>query len=61
MSIHGYLLKARQDDAARAGERGRQLLEARRARPASRQYPERAAPAAPLRRLARLLFRRATA
>ena len=32
MSIHEYLLKARQDDAVRAGERDRRLLEARRAR-----------------------------
>ena len=63
MSIHEYLLKASQDDAVRAGERDRQFLEARRARMA-RQHPEPAAPAAgvaPLRRLARLLFRRATA
>jgi hypothetical protein len=28
MSIHEYLMKARQDDAVRAGERDRQLLEA---------------------------------
>ena len=31
MSIHEYLLKARQDDAVQAGKRDRQLLEARRA------------------------------
>jgi hypothetical protein len=64
MSIHEYLLKARQDDAVRAGERDRQLLEARRARMARRQRPEPPAPAAaiaPVRRLARLLFHRATA
>jgi len=64
MGIHGYLLKARQDDAVRAGERDRQLLEARRAHMASRQHPAPAAPAAgiaPVRRLARLLLRRATA
>jgi hypothetical protein len=64
MSNHGYLLRARQDDAVRAGDRDRQLLEARRARMASRQHPEPAAPAAgiaPVKRLARLMFRRATA
>ena len=64
MSIHEYLLKARQDDAVRAGERDRQLLEARRARMARRQRPDPAAPVAaiaPVRRLARLLFHRATA
>ena len=67
MSIHEYLMKARQDDAVRAGERDRQLLEARRARRAGRHHPEPAAPAAaiapisPVRRLARLMFRRATA
>ena len=32
MSIREYLVKACQDDALRAGERDRQLLEARRAR-----------------------------
>lgn len=58
MSIHQYLLKAIQDDAQRAGERDRLLLEARRAGPARRP---RADPAAPGGRLARLLFRRATA
>ena len=61
MSIHKYLLKARQDETVRAGERDRQLLEARRARMARREHPEPAAPAAQLMRLARLLFRRATA
>jgi hypothetical protein len=62
MSIHEYLMKACQDDALRAGERDRQLLEARRARKASRNHQERAAPAAvvQVRRLARLMFRRAT-
>lgn len=58
MTIHHYLMKASQDDAQRAGERDRLLLEARRARTASRQRP---GPAAPARRLARLLFHRATA
>jgi hypothetical protein len=66
MSIHEYLLKARQDDAVRAGERDRQLLEARRARMAGRHRPEPAAPAAiapaaRVKRLAWLMFRRATA
>lgn len=58
MTIHQYVSKAVQDDAQRAGERDRLLLEVRRARVAPRP---RAAPAAPVRRLARLLFRRATA
>jgi hypothetical protein len=58
VSIHEYLSQAIQDDARRAGERDRLLLEARRARAARRP---RAARAAPARRLARLLFRRATA
>ena len=58
MSIHQYLSKAVQDDAQRAGERDRLLLEALRAGPARRP---RAGPAAPVGRLARLLFRRATA
>ena len=57
MTIHQYVSKAVQDDAPRAGERDRLLLEVRRARVAPRA---RAVPAAPVRRLARLLFRRAT-
>ena len=57
-TMHRYLSKAIQDDAQRAGERGRLLLEAQRARVP--RHP-RAGPAAPVRRLARLLFRRATA
>ena len=67
MSIHEYLMKARQDDAVPAGERDRKLLEARRARRARRHQPDPAAPAAaiapisPVRRLARLMFGRATA
>jgi hypothetical protein len=66
MSIHEYLMKAVQDDAVRAGERDRKILEARRARMAGRHRPEPAAPvaiapAAPVRRLARLMFRRAIA
>jgi hypothetical protein len=58
MTIHQGLMKAGQDDAKRAGERDRLLLEARRARTPHRQ---RARSAAPARRIARLLFRRATA
>jgi hypothetical protein len=53
-----HLMKAIQDDAQRAGERDRLLLEARRAHVVRRP---RARPAAPVRRLARLLFRQATA
>jgi hypothetical protein len=58
MTIHHCLMRASQDDAKRAGERDRLLLEVRRARITRRQ---RARPAAPARRIARLLFRRATA
>ena len=47
MTIYEYLMKAVQDDARRAGERDRLLLEARRARRARRQ---RLLPAAPARR-----------
>jgi hypothetical protein len=47
MFIHEYLIKAIQDDARRAGERDRLLLEARRACRARRQ---RLVPAAPARR-----------
>ena len=47
MTIHEYLMKAVQDDARRAGERDRLLLEARRARNARRQ---RLLPASPARR-----------
>ena len=57
MTIHQYLSKAVQDDAQRAGERYRLLLEARRARAARRP---RAGPAAPVKRMAWLLLRRAT-
>jgi hypothetical protein len=39
MTIYESLMKAVQDDARRAGERNRLLLEARRARRASRQRP----------------------
>lgn len=58
MTIHQHLAKAIQDDLRRAGERDRLLLEARRARMARRP---RAVPAMPVRRLARLVFRRAPA
>jgi len=58
MIIHQYVSKAVQDDAQLAGERNRLLLEARRASMARR---ERAVPAAPVRRLAWLLLRRAPA
>lgn len=56
MTIHHYLMRASQDDAKRAGERDRLLLEAQRARITHRR---RARPAATARRIARLLFRRA--
>jgi hypothetical protein len=69
--MHRYLMTAAQDDAKRAGERDRLLLEAQRAGERDRLLLEaqqaRAArrprmnPAAPVRRLARLLFRRVTA
>ena len=51
-----YLMRAYEEDAQRAGEFERQLLEARRSRLASLPC---AGPAAPPRRLARLAFRRA--
>lgn len=50
--ISEYVMKARQDDARRAGERSRLLLEAQRVRTTMRQ---RARHATPVRRLARLL------
>ena len=55
MTIHRYLMTAVKDDARRAGERDRVLLEARRARIAGRQH---AGPAALASRLARMLSRR---
>ena len=58
MIIHQYVAKAIQDDAPRAGERDRLLLEARRARTAC---SKRMVPAVPMRRMARLLLRRAPA
>jgi hypothetical protein len=65
MGIHEYFAKARRDDARRAGERDRLLLEVRRARePRPRSAPAalvRQRAVAPVRRLARLLLRRATA
>jgi hypothetical protein len=58
MTFHEYLSKAVQHDAQQAGERDRLLLVARRARTVR---PKRVRPAAPVRRLARLLFGRAPA
>lgn len=58
MTFHEYLSKAVQHDAQQAGERDRLLRVARRARITR---PDRASPAAPVRRLARLLFRRVPA
>ena len=58
MIIHQYVSKAVQDDAQLAGERNRLLLEARRARTAR---SKRMVPAVPMRRMARLLLRRAPA
>ena len=43
MTIHEYLMKANQDDARRAGERGRLLREARRTRRARRRKARTAA------------------
>jgi hypothetical protein len=57
MTIHEYLMQACQDDARRAGERDRLLLEARRASLARRG---RAGPIAPVKRLAALILHRAT-
>jgi hypothetical protein len=58
MTFHEYLSKAVQHDAQQAGEQDRLLLVARRARTVR---PKRVRPAAPVRRLARLLFGRAPA
>jgi hypothetical protein len=58
MTFHHYLSKAVQHDAQQAAERDRLLLVARRARVAR---PGRVGPAAPVRRLAQVLFRRAPA
>jgi hypothetical protein len=57
MTFHAYLSKAVQDDAQLAAERDRLLVVARRARTTRR----RVRPAVPVRRLARLLVRRAAA
>jgi hypothetical protein len=51
MTINEYLMKAAQDDARRAGELDRLLVEARRARRARRQ---RLVPVAPARRRTRM-------
>jgi len=58
MTIRQALINTHRDDAQRAGERDRLLVEAQRAGRARRR---RAGPAAPVWRLARLLFRRAPA
>ena len=58
MTFHEYLSKAVQDDAQLAAERDRLRLVARRARMARHNH---VGTAAPMRRLARLLFRRAPA
>ena len=57
MTFHEYLAKARQHDAQRAAERDRLLRTARQAR-TTRDH--RTGPASRARRLARLMFRRAT-
>jgi hypothetical protein len=54
MTIHRDLMRAVQDDAQRAGERDRLLLEARRARKTRRPRRD---PGVPARSLARLLLR----
>jgi hypothetical protein len=58
MTFHEYLSKAVQNDAQQAAQRDRLLLVARRAR--GDRHP-RVRPAAPVKRLARLLLRRAPA
>jgi hypothetical protein len=58
MTFHEYLSKAVQHDAQQAGKRDRLLRATRRAR---MTRPEGVGPAAPVRRLARLLFRRVPA
>ena len=58
MSLHVYLMRAYEEDAQRAGECDRELLEAQRSRLASLPC---AVPSAAPRRLARLMFRRAVA
>ena len=58
MTFHEYLSKAVQDEAQLAAERDRLILVARRARTGRRTQ---VGPAAPVRRLARLLLRRAPA
>jgi len=58
MTLHHQLMNCRQDDARRAGERDRLLLESQRARGALRPRPD---PDAAAWRLIRLLFRRVAA
>lgn len=57
-TLHEYLTTAVQDEAQRAGERHRLLLEARRARRTRLQRP---AAAGAAKRFARFWFRKATA
>ena len=57
MTFHQYLAEARQHDAQQAGERDRLIRTARQARTTR---PHRTSPPARARRLARLMFRRAT-
>jgi hypothetical protein len=57
MTIHEYLVQARKDDAWRAGEQDRLLLEVRRAS----AMRLRASPVAPVKRLVLLVLRRAPA
>ena len=57
MTFHAYLSKAVQDDTQLAAERDRLLVATRRARTARR----RVSTAVPVRRLARMLLRRAPA
>jgi hypothetical protein len=58
MIIHEYVSKAVMDDAQRVGELDRLLLEVRRADMTRREH---VVPAARVRRMARLLLRRAPA
>jgi hypothetical protein len=58
MTIHEYLMQACKDDAWRAGEQDRLLLEARRA---SAMRRLRASPVAPVKRLVRRVLRRSPA
>jgi hypothetical protein len=57
VTIHEYLMKSMQDDARRAGERDRLLLEARRARSPRRQRPVLTAPARRRTELGKIILR----